>query len=179
MMTFAASRRETQARLGGGKAMITYKTANVRGRKHFYREAGTPGAPDDRCCCTGSSSSHMFRDLIPMLADKFHLVAPDYVGFGYSDMPSVAEFDYTFDNLAAHVEELLLGTLGLKRFCIYVQDYGARLDFVSRRRTHRPLQASSLKTETLRRRDWPGLRRGQANVGRTATPIPKRRCERC
>jgi pimeloyl-ACP methyl ester carboxylesterase len=71
----------------------------------------------------------MYRDLIPMLSDKFHVVAPDYVGFGYSDMPSVQEFDYTFDNVASHVEELLLGELGLKAFSIYVQDYGAPIGY--------------------------------------------------
>jgi pimeloyl-ACP methyl ester carboxylesterase len=71
----------------------------------------------------------MFRDLIPALADKFHIIAPDYIGFGYSDMPSVNAFEYTFDNLAAHVEELLLSQLRLKRFSIYVQDYGAPIGY--------------------------------------------------
>lgn len=75
------------------------------------------------------SSSHMFRDLIPQLAGKFHVIAPDYPGFGYSDAPSANEFEYTFDNLAAHVEELLLKNLGLKQFSIYVQDYGAPVGY--------------------------------------------------
>jgi len=71
----------------------------------------------------------MFRDLIPQLADKFHVIAPDYVGFGYSDAPSVQEFEYTFDNLATHVEDLLFKNLGLKQFSIYVQDYGAPVGY--------------------------------------------------
>jgi pimeloyl-ACP methyl ester carboxylesterase len=71
----------------------------------------------------------MFRDLIPQLADKFHVIAPDYVGFGYSDAPKASEFDYTFDNIAAHVEELLFNVLGLARFSIYVQDYGAPVGY--------------------------------------------------
>jgi pimeloyl-ACP methyl ester carboxylesterase len=75
------------------------------------------------------SSSHMFRDLIPQLAEKFHVIAPDYVGFGYSDAPDAGKFDYTFDNLAAHIEELLFGVLGLKKFSIYVQDYGAPVGY--------------------------------------------------
>ncbi len=75
------------------------------------------------------SSSHMFRDLIPQLADKLHVIAPDYVGFGYSDAPSANEFQYTFDNLAAHVEEMLFQNLGLKKFSIYVQDYGAPVGY--------------------------------------------------
>jgi pimeloyl-ACP methyl ester carboxylesterase len=71
----------------------------------------------------------MFRDLIPQLAVKFHVIAPDYVGFGYSDAPDAGKFDYTFDNLATHVEELLFGVLGLKKFSIYVQDYGAPVGY--------------------------------------------------
>jgi pimeloyl-ACP methyl ester carboxylesterase len=71
----------------------------------------------------------MFRDLIPQLADKFHVIAPDYIGFGYSDAPKAEEFDYTFDNLAAHIEDLLFKNLGLKRFSIYVQDYGAPIGY--------------------------------------------------
>ena len=71
----------------------------------------------------------MFRDLIPKLADKFHIIAPDYIGFGYSDAPGVSDFQYTFDNLAAFVDELLFGVLGLKRFSIYVQDYGAPVGY--------------------------------------------------
>ncbi len=71
----------------------------------------------------------MFRDLIPQLAGKFHVIAPDYVGFGYSDAPDVNAFEYTFDNLAASIEELLFGVLGLKRFSIYVQDYGAPVGY--------------------------------------------------
>ncbi len=71
----------------------------------------------------------MFRDLIPQLAGKFHVIAPDYVGFGYSDAPDVSAFEYTFDNLAASIEELLFGVLGLKRFSIYVQDYGAPVGY--------------------------------------------------
>src|SRR5260370_29883469 len=71
----------------------------------------------------------MFRDLIPQLSDKFHVIAPDYVGFGYSDAPTAQEFEYTFDNLAAHVEDLLFKNLGLKQFSIYVQDYGAPVGY--------------------------------------------------
>ncbi|MGA3066249.1 MAG: alpha/beta fold hydrolase [Tepidisphaeraceae bacterium] len=109
--------------------MTTYKSASVRGRKHFYREAGPAAAPTIVLLHGFPSSSHMYRDLIPMLADKFHVIAPDYVGFGYSDMPLVNEFEYTFDNLAAHIEELLFSNLGLKKFSIYVQDYGAPIGY--------------------------------------------------
>jgi len=109
--------------------MMSYRTTTVRGLKHFYREAGPKSSPTIVLLHGFPSSSHMYRDLIPMLADKFHIIAPDYVGFGYSDMPSVDQFQYTFDNLAAHIEELLFGNLGLKKFSIYVQDYGAPVGY--------------------------------------------------
>jgi pimeloyl-ACP methyl ester carboxylesterase len=109
--------------------MTTYHHANVRGHKLFYREAGSRNLPTIVLLHGFPSSSHMFRDLIPQLADKFHVIAPDYVGFGYSDAPSAQEFDYTFDNLAAHVEDLLFKNLALKQFSIYVQDYGAPVGY--------------------------------------------------
>ena len=109
--------------------MTTYHHANVRGQKLFYREAGPKDSPTIVLLHGFPSSSHMFRDLIPQLSDKFHVIAPDYVGFGYSDAPSVREFEYTFDNLAAHVEDLLFRNLGLKQLSIYVQDYGAPVGY--------------------------------------------------
>ncbi|MEH2274268.1 MAG: alpha/beta hydrolase [Nostoc sp.] len=109
--------------------MTTYNHATIRGQKLFYREAGSKNASTIVLLHGFPSSSHMFRDLIPQLADRFHVIAPDYVGFGYSDAPSTNDFEYTFDNLAAHVEELLFGVLGLKTFSIYVQDYGAPVGY--------------------------------------------------
>jgi len=109
--------------------MTTYHHASVRGQRLFYREAGSKDLPAIVLLHGFPTSSHMFRDLIPQLEDKFHVIAPDYVGFGYSDAPGVDEFEYTFDNLAAHVEELLFGNLGLKQFSLYVQDYGAPIGY--------------------------------------------------
>jgi pimeloyl-ACP methyl ester carboxylesterase len=109
--------------------MTTFQHATVRGLKIFYREAGSKASPTIVLLHGFPSSSHMFRDLIPQLADKFHVIAPDYVGFGYSDAPDAGKFDYTFDNLAAYAEELLFGVLGLKKFSIYVQDYGAPVGY--------------------------------------------------
>jgi pimeloyl-ACP methyl ester carboxylesterase len=109
--------------------MTTFKQATVNGLKLFYREAGSKASPTIVLLHGFPSSSHMFRDLIPQLAGKFHVIAPDYIGFGYSDAPSADNFEYTFDNLAAHVEMLLFGVLGLKKFSIYVQDYGAPIGY--------------------------------------------------
>jgi len=71
----------------------------------------------------------MFRELIPRLAEHFHVIAPDYIGFGYSAQPAATEFKYTFDNLTEYVEKLLFDVIGLRKFSIYVQDYGAPVGF--------------------------------------------------
>ncbi len=109
--------------------MQTFHHATVRGLKMFYREAGSRDLPTIVLLHGFPSSSHMFRDLIPQLAEKFHIIAPDYIGFGYSDAPGVSDFEYTFDNLADYVEEFLFSALGLKKFSIYVQDYGAPIGY--------------------------------------------------
>jgi pimeloyl-ACP methyl ester carboxylesterase len=109
--------------------MTTYNYAEVNGHKMFYREAGNQDTPTIVLLHGFPSSSHMYRDLILRLADNLHVVAPDYIGFGYSDAPKASEFSYTFDNLSAHVEALLLRVLGLKKFSIYVQDYGAPVGY--------------------------------------------------
>jgi pimeloyl-ACP methyl ester carboxylesterase len=109
--------------------MIFHRRAAIDGRNVFYREAGPQGSPTIVLLHGFPSSSHMFRDLIPLLADRFHVIAPDYPGFGYSDQPSAAEFPYTFDSIAAIIEKLLFDVLGLKRLSLYVQDYGAPVGF--------------------------------------------------
>jgi pimeloyl-ACP methyl ester carboxylesterase len=109
--------------------MTTFQHATVNGLELFYREAGSKASPTIVLLHGFPSSSHMFRDLIPQLAKHFHVIAPDYIGFGYSDAPPAESFEYTFDNLAAHVEALLFGVLSLKKFSIYVQDYGAPIGY--------------------------------------------------
>ena len=109
--------------------MTTYNRVPINGYEVFYREAGPKDAPTIVLLHGFPSSSHMFRDLIPRLADRFHLIAPDYIGFGFSAQPDAKQFQYTFDNLTAHVEKLLFGILKLEHFSIYVQDYGAPIGF--------------------------------------------------
>jgi pimeloyl-ACP methyl ester carboxylesterase len=106
----------------------TYKFATVSGRQVFYREAGDPALPTIILLHGFPASSHMYRDLIPLLASTFHVIAPDYIGFGQSDAPAAAEFAYTFDNLTAHVAGLI-NQLGLKSFILYMQDYGGPVGF--------------------------------------------------
>ncbi|MFE3292962.1 alpha/beta fold hydrolase [Rhodococcus sp. NPDC059234] len=101
-----------------------YRTESIDGQEVFYREAGDPANPTLVLLHGFPSSSHMYRNLIAELADDFHLVAPDHIGFGRSSMPTVDRFDYSFDRLAA-VTEALLDRLGLQRFALYIQDYGA------------------------------------------------------
>src|SRR5215471_12858848 len=109
--------------------MTKHNYATIDGHKIFYREAGPATAPSIVLLHGFPSSSHMFRDLIPKLAGKFHVVAPDYLGFGFSDQPSAKDYRYTFDNLAGLIEKLLFGHFRLAKFSIYVQDYGAPVGF--------------------------------------------------
>lgn len=109
-------------------AIIYYRSVIVEGVKMFYREAGPAGAPTLLLLHGFPTSSHMFRNLIPQLADRYHVVAPDYPGYGQSDAPPLHKFDYTFDNLARMVEGFTMA-LGLKRYALYVQDYGAPIGF--------------------------------------------------
>jgi pimeloyl-ACP methyl ester carboxylesterase len=105
-----------------------HRSQVVNGRKVFYREAGDPKAQTILLLHGLPTSSQMFRDLIPALADKFHLIAPDYIGFGHSDAPSRSEFNYTFDNLAKHVSGLV-DALKLDNYILYMQDYGGPVGF--------------------------------------------------
>jgi pimeloyl-ACP methyl ester carboxylesterase len=107
---------------------VAYRTADVDGRTVFYREAGAPDAPTLLLLHGYPSASHMFRELIPLLADRFHLVAPDLLGFGKSDMPARGDFEYTFEHLTDAVDRLT-EMLGLDRFAMYVFDYGAPVGF--------------------------------------------------
>ena len=108
---------------------IAYRTADLEGGLTvFYREAGAPDAPTLVLLHGFPSASHMFRELIPLLADRFRLVAPDLPGFGKSDMPARDEFDYTFEHLADVIDHLT-EVLGLDRFALYVFDYGAPVGF--------------------------------------------------
>jgi pimeloyl-ACP methyl ester carboxylesterase len=104
--------------------MISYHYATVDGIKIFYREAGPKTAPAVLLLHGFPTSSHMFRNLIPELADRYHVVAPDLPGFGFSDAPGRQQFQYTFDHLAVvigHFTEII----GLERYAIYIFDYGA------------------------------------------------------
>ena len=103
---------------------IHHRYVTVSGQRLFYREAGPSGAPAVVLLHGFPASSFMFRDLIPLLADRYHVIAPDHLGFGQSDAPPADEFRYTFDALA-DLTGALLGQLGVIRYALYVQDYGA------------------------------------------------------
>jgi pimeloyl-ACP methyl ester carboxylesterase len=107
---------------------VKYRSVSVDDLKVFYREAGGEDAPALLLLHGFPSASHMFRDLIPLLADRFHLVAPDLPGFGQSDMPDRRNFTYTFDRIAGVIDRFT-EVVGLNRFAIYVFDYGAPTGF--------------------------------------------------
>jgi len=104
---------------------IKYRIANVNGFNLFYREAGVPGAPKLLLLHGFPSASHMFRDLIPLLADRFHMIAPDLPGFGKSDMP---DRGCTFDQIAEKIDRFT-EVVGFDRYAVYVFDYGAPTGF--------------------------------------------------
>jgi len=107
---------------------VMHRTVEIDGQSIFYREAGPADAPTLLLLHGFPTSSHMFRDLIPALADKYHVVAPDYPGYGNSSMPAVDEFDYSFDNFAAIVDKLTV-KLKIERYSLYLMDYGAPVGF--------------------------------------------------
>lgn len=109
-------------------APVRYRSADVDGIGIFYREAGDPKAPTVLLLHGFPTSSHMFRNLIPLLADRYHVVAPDLPGFGFSGQPDRTQFQYTFENLA-RVMGRFTETVGLNRYAVYVFDYGAPIGF--------------------------------------------------
>ena len=125
-----------------GKAMpTTYHTKEISGVNVFYREAGPSDAPTIVLLHGFPTSSHMFRNLIPKLSDRYHVIAPDYPGYGNSAMPSVLEFEYTFDNMA-NIVDRLLQELHVDKYSLYLMDYGAPVGF--RLATRRPERIDSL-----------------------------------
>ncbi len=112
----------------GAKFQVHYKSAKIDGVEIFYREAGAKDAPVILLLHGFPTSSQMFRNLIPLLADSYHLIAPDYPGYGFSEMPERTKFSYSFDNYADIVDKLTR-QIGTNRYALYVMDYGAPVGF--------------------------------------------------
>ena len=119
---------DTAPRFEAPATRVRYKTVKVGDLDIFYREAGPKDAPAILLLHGFPTSSQMFRNLIPALADKYHVVAPDYPGYGHSSMPPHDKFAYTFDNLAKVIDEFT-EKLGLTKYALYVQDYGAPVGY--------------------------------------------------
>jgi pimeloyl-ACP methyl ester carboxylesterase len=110
------------------KYSTKYKTVKIDDLDIFYREAGPTNAPTILLLHGFPTSSHMFRNLIQRLSDRFHLIAPDYPGYGNSSMPSIDEFEYTFENVANSIDRFI-ETIGLENYSLYIMDYGAPIGF--------------------------------------------------
>lgn len=123
---------------------VHHRYATVDDQRIFYREAGDASAPVIVLLHGFPTSSFMFRDLIPRLADRYHVIAPDHLGFGLSSAPSVSDFEYTFDALAS-LTQGLLDQLGVSRYAIYVHDYGAPIGW--RLALHSPQVISAIVTQ--------------------------------
>ena len=108
--------------------MTRYNNISIDDINIFYREAGSPDAPAVILLHGYPTSSHMYRNLIPELSPDYRVIAPDYPGFGHSDMPSRDQFDYSFDNYARLMEQFL-DRVGVEKFAVYVFDYGAPVGF--------------------------------------------------
>lgn len=121
--------------------MVTYRRAAVDGLQVFYREAGNPRSPAILLLHGFPTSSHMFRDLIPALADRYRVIAPDLPGFGFSDAPDPTRFQYSFDRLADVIGKFT-EVVGLERYALYVFDYGAPVGF--RLATRHPERVTAL-----------------------------------
>jgi pimeloyl-ACP methyl ester carboxylesterase len=121
----AAQARPAAARPSGA---VSYHTVDIDGVKVFYREAGPRNAPTVLLLHGFPTSSHMFRNLIPQLAERYHVIAPDYPGYGQSGQPAMDKYEYSFDNLANTVDKLTV-KLGLGKYAMYVMDYGAPIGY--------------------------------------------------
>lgn len=148
---------------------VHYRFATVDGQRLFYREAGPTGAPVIVLLHGFPTSSFMFRELIPRLADSYRVIAPDLLGFGLSEAPTVSEFQYTFDALADLTSGLLV-QLGVDRYAIYVQDYGAPIGWRLALRT--PDAITAIVTQNGNGYDegfvdsfWDGVRAYQRDPG--------------
>ena len=137
----AAAATKTAIEVVQSNTQTVHKNVVVNGQEIFYREAGPADAPIILLLHGFPTSSHMFRNLIPALADRFHLIAPDYPGFGNSAQPSMETFEYSFDNLAALMEGFV-DKLNIKKYSLYLMDYGAPIGF--RLAAKHPEQVQSL-----------------------------------
>ena len=124
----AAPARMKSAPATSSVRRVSYGTLDVDGLSIAYREAGRPGSPQIVLLHGFPASSHQYRDLVPALADRFHVIAPDYPGFGLSDRPDPDKWEYTFDHLSEVIERFLQ-LKGFLRYGLYVQDYGGPVGF--------------------------------------------------
>lgn len=159
---------------------MKYKRIDVNGINVFYRECGEKDKPVMVLFHGFPSASHLFRNLMPMLQDRYHLIAPDYPGFGQSESPDRDQIAYTFDHLA-EIMDAFLEKLEIRQFYMYVFDYGAPIGFRIALNIRIESWGSSAKTEMYMKRDWvrngkPGQSTGRIRqkscAGSISLPLP-------
>ncbi len=180
LLSFGSVQATFAAEANGG---VSNKTVTIDGLDIFYREAGNPANPTILLLHGFPTSSHMFRNLIPELADEFHLVAPDYPGYGFSAMPRVDEFEYSFENVAKIIDKFI-DALGLDKYSIYLMDYGAPIGF--RVATHRPekiealiVQNGNAYLEGINNNFWEPIQEYWKDRGAVNKGLDKRLVEEC
>src|SRR5271156_946688 len=146
-----------------------YRSMQIDGLTVAYREAGPPEAPTVLLLHGFPSSSRMYQRLLPLLSDRYHLVAPDYVGFGHSDAPDPSHFDYTFDHLADIVAKMV-SQMGLTHYTLFMQDYGGPIGFRLALRRPEAVDAMIIQNAVAHEQGWGRCGRRGGHSGPIAPP---------
>jgi pimeloyl-ACP methyl ester carboxylesterase len=165
ILTMLVANRSGMAAATEGSQPVLYRTTQIDGSSIFYREAGPKDAPTILLLHGLPSSSRMFEPLFARLSDRFHLVAPDYPGFGHSDWPDPKKFAYTFDHIA-EIMNHFTESLGLSRYTLYMQDYGGPVGF-------RMALAHPDRVDAIIVQDASHITKGSARIGRHAANFGK------
>ncbi len=177
-LVLAAATMVAQKKDEAMEQQVFYRTVKVNGLSIFYREAGRERSSHTSLLHGLPSSSRMFQPLLTRLADQYHLIAPDYPGFGHSDWPDPKQFDYTFDHIAS-VMNGFTEALGLSRYTLYMQDYGGPVGFRMALAHPERIEAHRSGCGGTQRRPWGELGNTAGILGGPAGPLKKHCAQTC